>query len=243
MVTQKITTPSSFSPISAGSQVWDRQDWQRLHLAYLKSRPGIRAHWLYKRGLDLLIATVVSILLLPIMLAIAIAIHSSSPGGIFFCQERLGLLGKTFTIYKFRTMVAGAIQQGTGTDTYRGDPRVTAIGRFLREFHLDELPQLFNVLRGEMSLVGPRPLLPEDLPDYQDWEKRRLFVMPGITAWEAVNGGLDNTREQRFKLDVWYVDRWTIWLDLLILLKTIPTILRREGLYDQEFQAQLDERD
>ena len=131
-------------------------------------------------------------------------------------------------------MVDGAIHIGTGLDTFKGDPRVTPVGKFLREYHLDELPQLLNVLRGNMSLVGPRPLLVLDLQTYSDWEKRRLLMYPGITAWEAVNGGLLNELDERIKLDIWYVDNWNLWLDLVILLRTIPVVLRKEGAYEKD---------
>jgi lipopolysaccharide/colanic/teichoic acid biosynthesis glycosyltransferase len=182
---------------------------------------------------DRLLAGLGLVMIAPLMGAIAIAVRLSSPGPIFFVQERLGRYGKPFRIYKFRTMVDGAVHLGTGLDTFEGDPRVTAVGQVLREYHLDELPQLFNVLRGEMSLVGPRPLLMSSLATYQDWEKRRLLLPPGITAWEAVQGGLLNTIDERIALDVWYVDHFTIGLDLWILLKTLPVVLTKEGAYGE----------
>jgi lipopolysaccharide/colanic/teichoic acid biosynthesis glycosyltransferase len=131
-------------------------------------------------------------------------------------------------------MVDGAVNIGAGLRTFKGDPRITPIGKFLRDYHLDELPQLFNVLKGDMSLVGPRPLLPLELPNYSDHEKRRLLVLPGITAWEAVNGGLDNTREERMELDLWYINNWNFWVDLIILARTVLVVLRREGVYEKE---------
>jgi lipopolysaccharide/colanic/teichoic acid biosynthesis glycosyltransferase len=199
--------------------------------AYLKQRKGMQVQLVLKRLLDVAIASIAILILLPVFLAIALLVRLSSPGPILFRQERLGKLGTTFTIYKFRTMVDGAVNIGAGLNTFKGDPRITPVGKFLREYHLDELPQLFNVLKGDMSLVGPRPLLPLELPKYSDRQKRRLLVSPGITAWEAVNGGLDNTREQRIELDLWYVDRWNFWIDLLILARTIPVVLRKEGAY------------
>jgi lipopolysaccharide/colanic/teichoic acid biosynthesis glycosyltransferase len=128
-------------------------------------------------------------------------------------------------------MIDGAIYVGAGLDTFEGDPRVTKVGKVLREYHLDELPQLFNVIRGDMSLVGPRPLLVEALSTYSNWQKQRLLVLPGVTAWEAVQGGLENDLDGRIRLDIWYVEHWTIWLDLWIILRTIPVVLRREGVY------------
>lgn len=212
---------------------WSPGQWHDANRSYLAERRGIRSHFALKRILDLVLAGLGVLLISPLLLAIAIAVRLSSPGPIFFIQERLGRYGRPFHIYKFRTMVDGAVHLGTGLDTFEGDPRVTAVGKFLREYHLDEFPQLFNVLRGDMSLVGPRPLLMSSLATYQDWEKRRLLMSPGMTAWEAVQGGLLNTIDQRIVLDVWYVDNWTFWLDLWILLKTIPVVLTKEGVYGE----------
>jgi len=210
---------------------WTLEQWQRAEQFYLNERLGLKTHLVLKRVLDITLATLGLVIAFPLLLISAIAIWLSSPGPILFVQERVGQFGTPFQIYKFRTMVDGAIHLGTGLDTFEGDPRVTAVGKVLREYHLDELPQLFNVLRGEMSLVGPRPLLPETLDTYSDREKRRLLVPPGITAWEAVNGGLDNDVNERLQLDLWYVDHWSIGLDLEILWRTIPVVLRKEGVY------------
>jgi lipopolysaccharide/colanic/teichoic acid biosynthesis glycosyltransferase len=221
----------SFSNQPLSSRLWTRKQWYVFEQSYLQERQGLRAHLVGKRIFDLTIASIGLVLISPLLVAIAIAVRLSSRGPILFRQERLGKLGTTFTIYKFRTMVDGAVNIGTGLNTFKGDPRITPVGKFLREYHLDELPQLFNVLKGDMSLVGPRPLLPLELPKYSDRQKRRLLASPGITAWEAVNGGLDNTREQRIELDLWYVDHWNFWVDLLILARTIPVMLRKEGVY------------
>ncbi len=215
------------------SNDWPSGQWHYAQHHYLAERRGLRIHLALKRLLDLGVAGLGVVVLSPLLLAIAVAVGLSSPGPILFIQERLGKQGRPFQIYKFRTMVDGAIHLGAGLDTFAGDPRVTLVGKFLREYHLDELPQLFNVLRGDMSLVGPRPLLPSSLDTYQDREKRRLLVPPGITAWEAVQGGLLNTIDQRLALDVWYVDHWTIGLDLWILLKTIPVVLTKTGVYGE----------
>jgi sugar transferase EpsL len=230
---------NSFSDQTLSSRLWTRKQWYTFEQSYLQERQLLRANWVGKRILDLTIASIGLILISPLLLAIAIAVRLSSPGPIFFQQERLGKLGNTFKIYKFRTMVDGAINIGTGLNTFEGDPRIIPLGKFLREYHLDELPQLFNVLKGDMSLVGPRPLLPLELPTYSDHQKRRLLVYPGITAWEAVNGGLDNTREERIELDLWYVDRWNFWIDLLILARTIPVVLRKEGAYAKAPSSQI----
>jgi lipopolysaccharide/colanic/teichoic acid biosynthesis glycosyltransferase len=215
------------------SSSWSLTQWRQAESNYLAERPYLRQHLALKRLLDFLLAGIGLIIIAPLLAAIAIAVRLSSPGPILFVQERLGRHGQPFRIYKFRTMVDGAVHLGTGLDTYEGDPRVTAVGKFLREYHLDELPQLFNVIRGEMSLVGPRPLLMSSLATYQDWEKRRLLLPPGITAWEAVQGGLLNTIDERIALDIWYVDHFTLWLDLWILLKTIPVVLTKEGVYGE----------
>lgn len=229
-----------FDRKSWNSQIeyWTEQKWQQVKQGYLQERKHRNINLLCKRLLDVAVASVGILLILPVLLLIAVAVKLSSPGGALFCQERLGEQGKTFTIYKFRTMVDGAIYQGAGVNTFKGDPRITSVGKFLREYHLDELPQLFNVLQGDMSLVGPRPLLPEELPTYTNRQKRRLLVKPGITAWEAVNGGLDNSLEQRLELDVWYVNHFSFWLDLVILLRTIPVVLRKEGVYEQDEQME-----
>lgn len=215
------------------SSSWSLAQWRQTESNYLAERPYLRQHLALKRLLDFLLAGIGLIIIAPLLAAIAIAVRLSSPGPILFVQERLGRYGQPFRIYKFRTMVDGAVHLGAGLDTYEGDPRVTAVGKILREYHLDELPQLFNVMRGEMSLVGPRPLLMSSLATYQDWEKRRLLLPPGITAWEAVQGGLLNTIDERIALDIWYVDHFTLWLDLWILLKTIPVVLTKEGVYGE----------
>lgn len=233
-------SPGIFDNKTWDSQIepWTAKKWQEVKQSYLQEHKYTSIHLLFKRMLDVAIASVGILVLFPLLLLIAVVVKLSSSGPVLFCQERLGKKEKTFTIYKFRTMVDGAIYQGAGVNTFQGDPRITLVGKFLREYHLDELPQLFNVLQGDMSLVGPRPLLPEDLPTYTNRQKLRLLVKPGITAWEAVNGGLDNSLEERLELDVWYVNHFSFWLDLAILLRTIPVVLRREGLYEkQETQA------
>ncbi len=211
---------------------WTVEKWQTVYRRY--SRRGRLPVYLFiKRGMDLALTGGACLLLSPVLLAIAAAVRLTSPGTILFRQERLGRLGASFQIYKFRTMVEGAVHIGVGLNTFRGDPRVTPIGKFLREYHLDELPQLFNVLRGEMSLVGPRPVLTAALPTYNDREKRRLLMLPGITGWQQVNGGALNSLNKRIELDVWYVQHWTPMLDIRVLLKTVGVVLRKEGVYDK----------
>jgi lipopolysaccharide/colanic/teichoic acid biosynthesis glycosyltransferase len=215
------------------TQDWTAKQWRQVEQAYFREHSNIRMHLKIKRLLDVILASIGIVVVLPILIIVAIAIRLDSPGPIFFIQERLGKHGNPFYIYKFRTMVDGAVHIGAGFDTFKGDPRVTKVGKVLREYHLDELPQLFNVLRGEMSLVGPRPLLMSALPTYTDWEKRRLLLLPGITAWEAVQGGLLNDVDERIRLDVWYVENFSLRLDFEILLRTIPVVLQKEGAYGE----------
>jgi sugar transferase EpsL len=212
-------------------QSWTQEQWQAIERSYRSRHKHLQLYLMIKRLADITLASIGIVLLFPLLVVLAIAVRLSSPGPILFVQERLGQLGHPFHIYKFRTMVDGAIHIGAGLDTFKGDPRVTLVGRVLREYHLDEFPQLLNVLRGEMSLVGPRPLLLESLATYEDWQRKRLLMPPGMTALEAVQGGLDNDWDERIRLDVWYVEHWSIWLDFMILMRTIPVVLRKEGVY------------
>jgi sugar transferase EpsL len=161
----------------------------------------------------------------PVLLAVAAAIWKRMGRPIFFCQERSGRHGVPFRILKFRTMIVDEHAPISADGT-----RLTPLGRWLRSWSLDELPQLVNVLRGEMSLVGPRPLLPQYVPLYTPTQARRLEVLPGITGWAQVNGRNDQTWEQRFRLDVEYVDRWSLWLDAKIFALTIKNVLTRTGV-------------
>jgi sugar transferase EpsL len=214
------------------TNLWTTEQWHNVEQAYRQERSGLRLNLTAKRIVDTLFTSLLCLLLSPVFIIIALAVRLSSSGPILFRQERLGKLGNSFHIYKFRSMIDGAIHQGAGLDTFKGDPRITPVGRILRDYHLDELPQLLNVLQGNMSLVGPRPLLNSVLPTYNEWERRRLLVPPGITGWQQVNGGEQNTPDENIKLDIWYVEHCSVWLDGLILLKTIPVVLRKEGLYD-----------
>ena len=184
-----------------------------------------------KRCLDLVGATALLIISAPIILVTAILIKLDSPGPVFFRQKRPGRNGEPFLIWKLRTMVENAVNQGDGLITFQNDPRITRIGGWLRKYRIDELPQLFNVLFGEMSLVGPRPLLPDYLHAYSERDRRRLLVKPGATGWQQVNGGSRNTWDERIKLDLWYVENWTLWVDLKILFLTLLVVLRADGVY------------
>jgi sugar transferase EpsL len=180
-----------------------------------------------KRALDLVGSAVALVLFAPLMLYIAWRVQKELGKPVLFRQVRPGLNGKPFVMYKFRTMTEERDAEGR---LLPDEKRLTPFGRFLREYSLDELPEFFNVLRGEMSLVGPRPLLMEYLDRYTPEQARRHEVKPGITGWAQVNGRNALSWEEKFKLDVWYVDNWTIWLDLKILWLTLVKVLRREGI-------------
>ena len=182
---------------------------------------------LVKRLIDLAGSSLGLALAAPVLGVAAAAILKSMGRPVLFRQERPGYKGKLFTLYKLRTMAPPS----EGEVWFRTDAeRVTPLGRFLRKWSLDELPELWNVFRGEMSLVGPRPLLKEYLPKYTKEEMRRHDVKPGITGWAQINGRQDLTFSQRLKLDVWYVDNWSLWLDLKILALTPWVVLRRTGV-------------
>ncbi len=182
---------------------------------------------LIKRLFDLLISLVLLILLSPVMLVIAVLVRIKLGKPVLFSQERPGLHGRLFRLYKFRTM---RDLRGADGRLLPDEERLTKFGRFLRASSLDELPELFNVLKGEMSLVGPRPLLVAYLDRYTPEQARRHEVLPGITGWAQVNGRNALSWEAKFKLDVWYVDNQTFCLDLKILFLTLWKALKREGI-------------
>lgn len=186
-----------------------------------------------KHALDRLAAISLLCLLSPMLLLIASAILLESGRPVLFIQTRVGYQGRPFLAYKFRTMVLGAEQMGLGTTVTVGDNRITRVGAFLRVWSLDELPQLLNVIRGGMSLVGPRPTLAHQVAQYTTFQRRRLEMRPGITGWAQVCGRNALPWVKRIELDVWYVDNFTLWLDAKILFRTIGVFLRREGLYGQ----------
>lgn len=192
-----------------------------------------RSHRYMKRSADVIASVLGLVLLSPAMLLIAVAIRATSMGPALFIQPRLGLGGRTFRMYKFRTMAQGApdLRHADGTTvTSDHDPRVTRVGRLLRRTSLDELPQLLNVLRGDMSLVGPRPELPDGLPRYRPDHLQRLDVRPGITGWAAVHGRNDLPLHQRRELDVWYVRHLSVCLDIRILFLTLAIVFRGTGV-------------
>ena len=180
-----------------------------------------------KRNFDLVVAMIALVLLAPIMLCIAVLIRLNMGGPVLFTQQRPRLHGQPFWMYKFRTMRNAQDAQG---NLFSDAERLTPLGRFLRSSSLDELPELYNVLRGEMSLVGPRPLLMEYLERYTPEQARRHEVRPGVTGWAQVNGRNAIGWEKKFELDVWYVDNRSLALDLKILCLTVFKVLKREGI-------------
>ncbi|WAM35022.1 sugar transferase [Caldicellulosiruptor morganii] len=185
-----------------------------------------------KRVLDLIAAFILLIICLPIMLIIALLIKVDSKGPILYKQKRVGKDNKVFTIYKFRTMIVETNRDGRQLSDFE---RMTRLGRFLRLFSLDELPQLFNIIKGEMSFVGPRPLLVEYLEYYDEYQLKRHKVLPGITGWAQVNGRNLLSWEERFKYDVWYVENMSFMLDLKIILLTLIKVLKKEGVNSSDY--------
>lgn len=190
---------------------------------------------LVKAVLDRLVAAIALLIFSPLLLIVAIAIYLRMGSPIVFTQPRPGKNGRVFNFYKFRTMTSDRDAEG---NLLPDEQRLTAIGQLLRKTSLDELPQLWNVLKGDMSLVGPRPLLVRYLERYSPEQARRHEVMPGITGWAQVNGRrlLDGNWPEKFRLDVWYVDNWSLWLDLKILFLTIGKVLGQQEI-SQEGQA------
>lgn len=186
---------------------------------------------LIKRLLDFAVSLVGLIILLPLFTIIAVAIKIDDRGPVFFRQERAGKDGRIFQIYKFRSMEVGAEHKGAGVFVEENDPRITRVGKFLRHTSFDELPQLINVLKGEMSLVGPRPTLPYQVERYDARQRKRLTVKPGITGWAQVNGRNALTWPERIELDLWYVDNWSVWLDFKILFRTLIVLFKTNNLY------------
>ena len=189
-----------------------------------------------KRFLDFTIALMALLVLWPVLLVVAIIIKITSPGPVIFKQKRIGLDGKVFEIYKFRSMVVGAETQGSGVYSGKGDARVTPIGKIIRATSIDELPQFINILKGEMSFVGPRPPLtyhPWDYSEYSDFQLRMFEVRPGITGWAQINGRNAITWSKKFELDVWYVDNCSFSTDVKIIFMTIKKVLCREDINQQ----------
>ena len=187
-----------------------------------------------KRLFDFIVASIILILLLPLLMISAILVRVTSPGPVFFVQDRVGRYSRIFRVYKFRSMrenTADPIEMG---QVDLDNDLITLVGRYLRRFKIDELPQLWNIVRGEMSLVGPRPTLPELAADYTPEQNRRLLVRPGLTGWAQVLGNTELTWDERIKLDLWYLDRLSFRFDLKILFLTFKVII-----YGQRVEAEV----
>jgi exopolysaccharide biosynthesis polyprenyl glycosylphosphotransferase len=206
-------------------------------------RPPVFAglDWAVKRGFDLVVSFGLIILAVPVWAVIALAVKLDSPGPIFYRDRRVGLGEREFGMFKFRSMYIDAAQRQAGLEAdneasgplfkIKDDPRVTRVGRFLRRYSIDELPQILNVLRGEMSLVGPRPLPLRDYVQLDDWHRKRYLVLPGMTGLWQVSGRIDLSFDDLVRLDFYYLENWSIWLDISILAKTLPAVAARRGAY------------
>jgi len=181
---------------------------------------------LLRRSIDIFGALVCILLTLPIVPFVALAIALTDRGPVFYRQTRAGYLGKPFTVLKFRSMRINTLAYDNVTEITSDHPLVTPIGAVIRRYKIDELPQILNVLRGEMSLIGPRPTIMEQVAAYTPFQMRRLNVLPGLSGWAQINGGINITWEERIQLDVWYVDHRSLLLDAKILLQTFLVILR-----------------
>ncbi|HWQ41212.1 MAG TPA: sugar transferase [Desulfosporosinus sp.] len=212
--------------------------------AFMESKELIYSRWqlVLKRLLDLLVAAVLLVIISPLWLFIVLWIRKDSSGAAIFTQTRVGLGGRPYTIYKFRTMIQNAddlmkskLENVTDLENFvfqeKDDPRITRSGKFLRKTSLDELPQLLNIFRGDMSLVGPRPEVPDIVKHYTAEQRLRLNVLPGVTGLAQVNGRSELTLGETLAYDVDYVRRWSFWLDLLILWKTFSVVFSGKGAY------------
>ena len=193
-----------------------------------------------RRSLDLLIAVPAAIVTAPVVAVFCALIRLESHGSPIFTQTRAGRDGRPFQIFKLRTMVTGAEHIGAGLAVLQGDTRITRTGDFLRRYSLDELPNLWNVVRGEMSIVGPRPTLMGQIELYTERQRERLLVRPGISGWAQVNGRASLPWSERIELDIWYVEHRSLWLDLKILARTARMVLGGHGLYHADESGGVD---
>ena len=211
-------------------------DLQGFPLLVFESTPEKLGHLFVKRLIDFVASGIALVILVPIFTVVAILIKTTSEGPVFFEQPRCGLYGRQFILYKFRTMIIDAESKLEDILKYNemdgpvfkmtNDPRVTKIGKWLRKSSLDELPQLWNVFKGDMSLVGPRPPIPSEVKNYDNWQRRRLSMRPGITClWQTSGRNKITNFKEWMRLDLEYIDNWSLWLDVKILLKTIPSVL------------------
>lgn len=215
------------------------------HATYLGERDGLLGAGPLRRGLkrftDIVGSAGALLMLAPLMVLIAVLVGVTSRGPVLFRQQRVGLGGETFEMFKFRTMKEDAESRRDDLESLneadgpvfkiKSDPRVTRVGRYLRRWSLDELPQFVNVLRGEMSLVGPRPPLPSEVETYNGWERQRLLAKPGLTCIWQVNGRSDVDFRSWVEMDLEYISNWRPGLDLALLAKTVPAVLKRDGAY------------
>ena len=202
-------------------------------------RPGLGT-WM-KRAVDVSLGSAILLLVLPVMMALVVAIKFNSAGPVLFVQRRVGKGGKIFRLYKFRSMILDAEDLKATLQTFNdkdgpifkmvADPRITSVGKFMRRHSLDELPQLFNVLLNDMSLVGPRPPLPEEVVNYEPWHLKRLAVKPGLTCTWQISGRSNLSFDEWMRLDVAYIENWSIGLDLKLIWKTISVVLNADGAY------------
>ena len=228
--------PRLFEVMGAGVEV---DQLQGLTLLGLRGLQRSNSSLLIKRAIDLTVASVGVILLFPVLLAVSVAIKLSSPGPVLFRQRRIGRGNEPFTMFKFRTMVDGADTMKVGLEHLNeadgimfkitDDPRITPLGRWLRKTSIDELPQLLNVLRGEMSLVGPRPLIPREAAHVIGWHRARLDLTPGLTGPWQVLGRTAIPFQEMVKLDYVYVAEWSLWNDIILLLRTLPVVISGAG--------------
>jgi lipopolysaccharide/colanic/teichoic acid biosynthesis glycosyltransferase len=188
------------------------------------------------RVLDVVLAAALLLVTAPLLALGALAIRLESRGPVFYRHLRVGRDGEPFELWKLRTMVPGAESMGAGLYVLEGDPRITRVGRLLRRFSLDELPNLVNVLRGDMAIVGPRPTVQEQVDRYTDRQRRRLEVKPGITGWAQINGRTSLSWPERIELDVWYVEHRSMRLDLRILARTARMLATGHGLYSEDLK-------
>jgi lipopolysaccharide/colanic/teichoic acid biosynthesis glycosyltransferase len=188
------------------------------------------------RAFDIVLAALLLVLSSPLLLAAVIAIRLESSGRAIYRQRRIGRDGEPFELWKLRTMVPGAEAMGAGIYVLEGDPRITGVGRLLRRLSLDELPNLVNVLKGDMAIVGPRPTIQEQVDRYTERQRRRLEVKPGITGWAQVHGRTSLSWPERIELDVWYVEHRSLRLDLKILARTARLLATGHGLYSEDLR-------
>jgi exopolysaccharide biosynthesis polyprenyl glycosylphosphotransferase len=217
------------------------EKFRDMSLLSLSSAPDSELRLFFKRIFDVVVSGSSLVVLSPLLACIAAMIRITSPGPVLFQQTRCGLGGRRFTLYKFRSMINNAEQLRAELHQLNeldgpvfkitDDPRITPVGRWLRRFSLDELPQLWNILRGDMSFVGPRPAIPEEVDQYKDWQRRRLRMRPGLTCTWVLEGRNDVNFNRWMQLDLTYIDNWSLWLDTKIFLRTIPIVLSGRGAY------------